>query len=112
MWPSKRLRGEFPWLPIISAVLTALATFVGGACAQPLPQPPPADPVELLRRVVEWYPMTDEQLALRGQQLEKRIAGLQNLGELRRALSLSEWKFVDVLNVKLVDQDLLYRQII
>jgi HEAT repeat protein len=112
MWPSKRLRGEFPWLPIVFAVLAAMATFAGGACAQPLPQPPPVDPVELLRRVVESYPMTDEQLALRGQQLEKRIAGLQNLGELRRALSLSEWKFVDVLNVKLVDQDLLYRQLV
>jgi HEAT repeat protein len=105
-------------------VLAALAGWSSAAGAQELPKlqpltppplsPAPVDRVELLRRVIESYPdpNKDEQFFYREQELKKRINALQNLGELRRALSLSEWDLSDKLNVKRTQQNLQYRQIL
>jgi HEAT repeat protein len=120
MWPLKQLRIHPPELPLLLTALAVLAGLPGAVRAQIQPniQPrvppplaaPPTDRVEQLRRTLEIYPGNDEQLFNRGEELKKRIAALQNLGELRRALMLTEWKYVDKLNFKLTEQDLLYRQ--
>jgi HEAT repeat protein len=104
------------------AALAALAGLPGVARAQDLPKfqpltpppiaPAPTDRVELLRRVVDTAPAedNDERLFYRGEELQKRIDALQNLGELRRAFMLSEWRSDVRLKSKVVQQDLLYRQ--
>src|SRR6516164_986898 len=123
MWPLQHLRSHPLKLPLLLAALAAVAgTPAATRAQQPNAQQPiithspgftqpPVDRVELLRRVVESPAATDEQLLVRGEELKKRVDALQTLGELRRALQLSEWSRTDdKLNPKRSDQDQLYRQ--
>jgi HEAT repeat protein len=77
------------------AGLGVLAALLLGFLCGPAPAPPPVDPVEELRLTLP-FQLGDErnQYALKHREdtLAKRVAALKTIGEMRRALVLTEWK--------------------
>src|SRR5207244_3656332 len=77
------------------AALTTVAAALFFLPARPATAVPPADPVEELRQALP-FQIGDEKneaaLDYRRDTLEKRVNALKTLSDLRRALSLTEWK--------------------
>jgi len=81
-------------------------------CGSPLPAAPPADPVELLRDAL--YIRLDDTrnppmavLEHRRKVLEERVAALKSIRDLRRALTLSEWKEdIGEESVRVIDEEM------
>src|SRR5437870_2706449 len=76
--------------------LLAVALVLGGVpAAADSPPPPGADPVEDLKRALQ-FRLEDlrnpNALTFREENVRKRIGALKTIGDLRRALLLTDWK--------------------
>jgi HEAT repeat protein len=79
---------------VVAGMLVAGACALPGAWAQRFPP----DPVQQLRLALQapvLDPSNAEELALRRETVQKRIAAIRSLGDLRRALALDVWKDED-----------------
>jgi HEAT repeat protein len=91
MWHFRHFRHSLTAAAAPGALLAALLL----APARPAQAVPPQDPVEELRRDLRYQPGSDAQaIKYREDILTKRIDALTTLADLRRALALTEWKFV------------------